>query len=148
MSQKLTIKRYNAYYQGWCLSFGEHEADIEEDRSIYWLTGDKRFGLAIEPSLRRKLNMSFLGQQGKNAELILQDDSLKVEEDIIYQLTDQVDIEGMNNLKKFLSSHDTFYLFLTNHFCYPQGTKIITFSTEKPTILLYKEMSPLKVLIT
>ncbi len=147
MAHKLLIERFNAYYQGWCLAFGEHEANIDEDREIYWLTGEDRVGLAVAPALRRQLNLSLLGQQGRDAELILEDDSIKVEDNVIYQLIDQVDRDGMNRLKNFLSSEDKFYLFLTNHFCYPAGTRIITFCKEKPTILLYKEMQPLKVLI-
>lgn len=147
MANEVLIKRYNTYYQGWCLSFGEHEADTDEDRDLYWLIGEARIGMAVSPKLKRTLNLALLGHHEKTPELVLENDTLKAQDTVIYKLTDEVDKEGMGQLKIFLDGKDDLHLFITSHFGYPSGTCILTFSREKPTILLYKEMQPLKVMI-
>lgn len=147
MAKELIIKRYNAYYQGWCQAFGEHEANLDEDRDVYWLTAEGRIGLAVSSKLIRILNLAFLRHHEEIPQLILQSDSIKVEDKIIYQLSDDYDQKGMNQLMNYLDCKDELHLFMTNHFCYPSGTRIITIAKEKPTILLYKDMQPLKVLI-
>ena len=148
MAKEVFIRRYNAYYQGWCLAFGEHENNCrEENRDIHWLVGESRIGIAVSPRLRRVLNYALIGRHDKTPELILDDDALKAQQKTLYQLSDDVDREGAQQLINFLDYSGEHYMFLTKHFCYPPGTLIYTFSREKPTILLYKEMQPLKVLI-
>ena len=147
MANEVHIKRYNAYYHGWFLAFGEHEANRDETRELYWLTGENRFGMAVSPQLRRHLNQALLGQRDKIPELILGKDRIQAENKNLYTLTDEIDEKGMREFKEFLGGKEQLHLFMTNHFCYPAGTHILTFATEKPTILLYKEMQPLKVLI-
>lgn len=147
MVKKVLIKRYNAYYKGWCLAFGAHEVNRDEERELYWLIGDGRIGLAVGPKLQRTLNLALLGHQKKTPELVLASYSIRVEDKIMYVLNDALDREGMGLLKSFLDCKEEMYLFLTSHFCYPSGTRIITISREKPTVLLYKEMQPMKVLI-
>ena len=151
MAKEVLIKRYNAYYQGWCQAFGEHESNLDEDRDrdrdVYWLTGEGRIGLAVSSKLIRSLNLALLRHHEEVPQLILQSDSIKVEDKIIYQLSDDYDQQGTNQLMNYLDCKDDLYMFMTNHFFYPSGTRIITFAKEKPTILLYKEMQPLKVLI-
>jgi hypothetical protein len=148
MAKEVLIKRYNAYYQGWCLAFGEHEVNRAGGREVYWLVGEDRIGLALVPKLQRILNQALLRQHEKTPELVLENEQIKVEGKLIYQLRDTLDREGMQVFKKFLVRRDELHLFLTSHFCYPPGTRIITIASEKPSILLYKEMRPLKVLIS
>lgn len=144
MPDEVLIKRYNTYYHSWCLSFGEHEAIYDEARDICWLFGEERIGMALAPNLRRRLYLALLGREHKEAELALRDEAVEVG-DRCYPLTDEVDLESMAKLKSFLRSEDELHLYLTNHFCYPSGTRIITFSRKKPPAILYKEMRPLKV---
>ena len=148
MTKEVFIRRYNAYYQGWCLAFGEHDHDSEEDdRDIHWLVGEGRIGMAVSHGLRRILNHALIGRHDNIPELLLEDGALKAQRKIIYQLADDSDREGFQKLMEFLDYRGELYLFLTKHFCYPAGTLIYTFAREKPTILLYKEMQPHKVLI-
>ncbi|MEJ1334893.1 MAG: hypothetical protein RPV21_07155 [Candidatus Sedimenticola sp. (ex Thyasira tokunagai)] len=146
MSDNVLIKRYNAYYHGWCLSFGEHDATYDEAREICWLFGDGQIGMALAPRLWRKLYHALLGRHERTPELILSDGTVKVD-DVSFNLADEIDRKSMKQLKAFLLSQDELYLFLSNHFCYPSGTRIVTFSKKKPSIILYKEMQPLKVVI-
>ncbi|MES9856773.1 MAG: hypothetical protein ABW166_09250 [Sedimenticola sp.] len=146
MSNEVLIKRYNAYYHGWCLAFGEHDATYDETREICWLFGDERIGMALAPKLRRRLYLALLGRHERTPELILNSGTVKVD-DISYELNDEIDRECLKQLKRFLRCEDELHLFLSSHFCYPSGTRIITFAKKKPSIILYKEMPPLKVLI-
>lgn len=147
MIKEVLIKRYSAYYKGWCLAFGEHAVNLDEERDVYWISAEDRFGLALTPKLQRTLNLALLGRHEKTPELLLDNDRIRVADTNLYYLNDAYDRDGMGQLKEFLNCKDELYLFLTNHFCYPSGTRIITLSREKPTILLYKEMQPVKVLI-
>ena len=56
-----TIKRYNAYYHGWCLAFGEHTANFDEERDVNCLLGEDRIGLILSPGLRKQAQREFLG---------------------------------------------------------------------------------------
>jgi len=44
----------------------------------------------------------------------------------------------------FTSAKDL-HLYLTYHFMYQRGTRIITFSNEQPWPLIYKEIEPMQV---
>ena len=141
------IKRYNAYYHGWCLSFGEHdEAAYDENKGINWLFGEDRVGLALTPRLRRLLFRELLGQHDKIPEMTLADDAVKFKSQA-YPLSDESTKVGMQHFKKFLLGGDDFHMFLSSHFCYPPGTRIVTFSKRKPLGIMYKEMQPMKLKI-
>ena len=58
---KRIIKRYSAYYVGWCQAFGEHEVDYEESSEINWLYGEAMVGMALEPKLRKTVYRELLG---------------------------------------------------------------------------------------
>ncbi len=138
------IRRYNAYYHGWCLAFGEHEATYDENKDINWLLGEDRVGLALATRLRRLLFRELLGQHDKIPELTLADDAVKFKS-VAYSLSDESVQVGMQYFKKFLLDGDDFHMFLTSHFCYPAGTRIVTFAKKKPLGIMYKEMQPMKL---
>lgn len=146
MSESRIISRYNAYYHGWCLAFGEHKVSYEDNREINWLFSDDRIGLALGPKLRRRLYHELLGHHDKIPELILLDDSIRINQ-LIYPLSDEIDRHGMKAWKKFVLSGDDLHMFLCSHFCYPSGTRIVTFTKKKPTMIMYKEMQPMKLTI-
>ena len=145
MDETRIIKRYNAYYHGWCLTFGEHTADYEDDRDINWLFGEERFGLILSPGLRRKAQREFLGQQEEVPELHLSDGMVRVNE-VRYRLENQTDKGNVRLLIDFLLDSREIHMFLCNHLFYPR-TRIITFAREKPLIIMYKEMQPLKLIV-
>ena len=138
------IRRYNAYYHGWCLAFGEHEATYDESKEINWLFGEDRVGLALAPRLRKLLFRELLGQHDRIPELTLADDAVKFKS-VAYPFSDESVIVGMQSFKKFLLGGDDFHMFLSSHFCYPPGTRIVTFAKKKPLGIMYKEMQPMKL---
>ena len=140
------IRRYNAYYHGWCLSFGKHEVTYDEDKEINWLIGEDQVGLALAPRLRKLLFRELLGQHDKTPELTISDNAIKFKNKP-YALPDESTTAGMQYFKKFLLGGDDFHMFLSSHFCYPPGTRIITFSKKKPLIIMYKEIEPLQLIV-
>lgn len=145
MTDYRIINRYNAYYHGWCLAFGEHTADYEEGRDINWLTGEDRIGWIFSAALRKQANRELLGQS-RIPELALSDDALRMNR-YIHPLQDEADKNGIQRMKEFLLSERDLHMFLCSHLFYPGGTRIITFARKKPLIIMYKEMRPLKLVI-
>jgi hypothetical protein len=50
-------------------------------------------------------------------------------------------------LKAFLLRGEEMHMFLCSHLIYPSRTRILTFATKKPLIIMYKEMQPLKLVV-
>ena len=144
MTEERIVKRYNTYYQGWRLAFGEHRAVFNENRDINWLFSDDRIGLALAPGLRKRFTRELLGQQ--LPQLVLSVQSVRIN-DFVYLFSVEADRQGEQRLRQFLLEHQSPHMFACSHFCYPAGTQIITFSGKKPSIILYKEMQPLTVVI-
>jgi hypothetical protein len=142
MSCEMKIKRYTAYYAGWCLAFGEHESDYSEQRDINWLFGDGKVGFALSTSLKRPLYRELFGISEYLPRVTMQAELFQVGR-FSYPLSDEQDRMGLEKLMQLFAQSEDIYMFLTSHFCYPSGTRIITFSTKKPPIIIYKEISPL-----
>lgn len=145
MSELRIIRRYNAYYRGWCLTFGEHTADYEDERDINWLYGEGRIGLILSPGLRKLAQREFLGQHEEIPELGLSEHMVRVNTSV-YRLKSDGDRLNVQRLKDFLLNSQDMHMFLSNHLFYPR-TRIITFAREKPIIIMYKEMQPLKLVV-
>jgi hypothetical protein len=146
MNDSRIIKRYNAYYRGWCLAFGEHNADYGEERDISWLFGEDRIGLILSSSLRKQAQHELLGHHDEIPQLSLTDDSVVLNQ-YKHRLQDEVDMRNVQRLKEFLLHGEEMHMFLCSHLIYPSRTRILTFATKKPLIIMYKEMQPLKVTI-
>ena len=145
MNESRIIKRYNAYYRGWCLTFGEHTADYEDERDINWLYGEDRIGLILSPGLRKQAQREFLGQGEEIPELGLSESMVRVNK-VVYRLQSDADRLNVQRLQDFLLGSQDVHMFLCNHLFYPR-TRIITFAREKPIIIMYKEMQPLKLVV-
>ncbi len=139
------IKRYNAYYRGWCLAFGEHTCNYEEKQDINWLFGEQRIGLIVSSGLRRQVQREFLGHHEKIPEFVLSDGMVRINE-FNYSLKNDIDRVNVERMKDFFLSSRDMHMFLCNHLFYPR-MKIITFAKEKPILIMYKEMQPLKLII-
>jgi len=143
MGYSRLIKRYSAYYSGWCVAFGEHEAIYDEGKEINWLFGELNIGFTLSPTLKR---IAFHGLLGKHtyipritvgiSEIFLNEHRISITEE---------DKEGLARFRGFVKSKEDIHLCLTSHFCYPPGTRIITFTKEKPIIIMYKEVQPLEL---
>lgn len=140
-----TIKRYNAYYHGWCLAFGEHTANFDEERDVNCLLGEDRIGLILSPGLRKQAHREFLGHHEEIPKLVLSAAMVRMNQ-FMYRLNDDTDRENVQRLIDFLLGGQELHMFLCSHFFYPR-TRIITFSTKRPLIIMYKEMQPLTLIV-
>jgi hypothetical protein len=140
------IKRYNAYYHGWCLAFGEHMAEYQQDRDINWLFGEERVGLILSRDLQKRAQRELLGNRERVPELRLCDDAVMLN---AYRcpLSDDKDRANIRDFREFLLHSRELHMFLSSHLFYPPRTRIITFARKKPLIIMYKEMQPLKLII-
>jgi len=146
MADSRIIKRYNAYYHGWCLAFDEHEVEYEQDRDINWLFGADRRGLIFSPELNRRAQRELLGHRETIPQLGLSERAIRFNT-YTHPLGDDKDRTNIQQLKAFLLESPEVHMFLCSHFFYPPRTRIITFGQKKPLIIMYKEMQPLKLII-
>lgn len=145
MAETRLIKRYNAYYHGWCLAFGEHSAKYVDERDINWLFGDERIGLILSPELLKHAQRELLRHHDILPQLTLSNEYLKLN-DFLHPLKDEVDTLNAPKLKAFLRGKDELHMYLTTHLFYP-NKRIITFAKKKPVLIMYKEMQPLKLVL-
>lgn len=142
------IRRYAGYYRGWCQAFGEHEMDETMDReaagSVQWLFGHHRIGLILPDEIRKFFLREFIGKNKARSVITFSRSSpaITVNESVCPVLSSDMEI-GVERLMTLVEQHHEIHLFLTHHLCYPQGTRIITFSANKPFVILYKEIDPL-----
>lgn len=138
------IRRYAAYLKGWCQAFGEHEAQFSNDESIGWLFADDQIGLILPKGLNKKLHREVLGKKRKASVFTIRPDCVCVGK-FHHSFSTPSDVEGLSKLTKLLSTSDEIHLYLTYHFMYSQGTRIITFSRKPPLGLIYKEIDPMQL---
>ena len=145
-NDKKIVRRYSAYYQGWCMAFGEHQAIYHDDWNINWLFAEDRIGLAISSELRKRIARELLGQRDKAPVVVLSEDSVKINR-LHYLLVDEAERYYARQIRSFIMNSEELHMFLCSHFCYPPRTRIVTFSRKKPLAIMYKEMLPLELVV-
>lgn len=146
MGEFRIIKRYNAYYRGWCTTFGEHRADYQEERKINWLYGEDKVGMILSPRLLKRMHKELLGHQDEMPQLRVTESSVSFNEFNLH-LTDSIDKQAAKFLKRFLRDSPSLHMYLCSHLFYPPRTRIVTFARKKPITIMYKEMQPLKLIV-
>ena len=144
------IKRYTAYYRGWCIAFGEHKADYEEDRDISWLYGEDKVGLILSSGLLKQMHRALLGHHEEIPQFKVSDNSVSMSvsmNELNFDLADDIDKRGAKSLKNFLRDSQELHMYVCSHLFYPSRTRIITFARKKPIVIMYKEMQPLRLII-
>ncbi len=144
MSEAKTIRRYAAFFRGWCQAFGEHEVGPEDDETIRWLIGDNQVGMIVPDNLRKALYKEMLGKGPQVPDLVLGDDAFWVGE-VDCECSGAQSGEGLAQLRTLALQARELHLFLTYHIIYPAGTRIITFASKGPLGLFYKEIEPMNL---
>jgi hypothetical protein len=137
------VTRYAAYFRGWCQAFGEHDSVTDERTGISWLRSDNQVGLVLPEGLMRALNR----------EVLLRDITpvLTVDPGAIhvgaleFPLGAVQDTFFLRDMHTLLESGRAPSLFLTSHFMYGTGTRIMTLSGNAPLALIYKPIGSLRV---
>jgi hypothetical protein len=137
------VRRYAAYFRGWCQAFGEHQGIAGGDTGISWLLAAHQVGFILPQHLMRSLYREVLGKSGTPV-LELGQTSARIG-DFHYPLSGPADEQGIAALKRVLENEGGASLFMTSHFLYGTGTRIITLSNNKPLAIIYKVIGPMRV---
>jgi len=143
MMREYGVKRYAAYFRGWCQAFGEHEGVSADDAGISWLLAEHQVGFILPQHLMRSLYREVLGQRGTPV-LELGRNSARIG-DFRYPLSGSADEQGITAIERVLENSSGTSLFLTSHFMYGTGIRIITLSNNRPLSIIYKEIGPMLV---
>jgi hypothetical protein len=138
MTHEYELQRYTAYFRGWCQAFGEHDSLPSEDTDICWLLSEHQAGFILPPQLTKSLYREILRKHDTPI-LELSHESARIGK-FQYTLSSAVDEQGIAAIKKILDNCCDSCLFLTSHFAYGTGTRIITLADRKPLSIIYKEV--------
>lgn len=146
MSFECELKRYAAYFRGWCQAFGEIDKEFEGADGITWLLAEDQVGLILPDQLRREVYRQVLGTKAKTAVLTVSESHFQVGETAFDIAGDKVRAYLRNLLRSFTASR-ALHLYLTYHLTYPSGTRFVTISTKSPLRIIYKEIEPMSIRI-
>ena len=143
MTSEYEIKRYAAYYKGWCQTFGEHESVISDDGGISWRVSEQQIGFISPQQLTRSLLLEVL-RKHKTPTLTIGHHSVHIGK-IDYGFSRASDESALEAVSKLLEGGGDTHLFLTSHFMYGMGTRILTLSHKKPVAIIYKEIGAMRI---
>jgi hypothetical protein len=141
---EVQVKRYAAFYRGWCQAFGEHEGEIEEGADINWIYGEGAIGLVMSKELQKHFMRHLLARGREHPWIELRKGCIFLEDER-FSMKSDADRKGLSRIRALFGSGLRIHMYLTSHFYYPSGTRIITFSTHKPLPIMYKEINPIQV---
>ena len=143
MTHEYELQRYAAYFRGWCQAFGEHDSIPSEDTDTRWLLGEHQVGFVLPPQLTRPLYREVL-RKNDTPVLELSRKGARIGT-FHYPLSGASDEQGIAAIKKILEHHGDPRLFMTSHFTYGTGTKILTLSSNKPLPIIYKKIGCMRI---
>lgn len=144
--QERELKRYAAYFRGWCQAFGEHDGIHGEESGIDWLIADCQMGLVLPRTVLRTLHREVLLHAQPPA-LVIGSDRMQVGtlEIPMEQGQEQRILEAVRAI--FRSDREA-HVYLTSHLLYGGGNRIITISSKKPLAIIYKEIGNMRLRLT
>ena len=138
MTDEYVLQRFSAYFRGWCQAFGEHESIPGGTSDISWLLGEDQVGFILPQHMTKPLYREVL--RTIEAPVLTLDSSSVHIGKLRYELVAFSDHPAMAGIQKVLESGARSHLYLTSHFMYGPGAKIITLSNKKPLSIIYKEI--------
>lgn len=139
------LKRYSAYFRGWCQAFGEFDNEYEE-QEITWLLGVEQVGLILPERVRRQVYKEVLGKNAPTTLLTISDSYFQVG-DTRLDLSGSDVREAMAAVLQAFQKSEALHLYLTYHLLYPSGTRFVTLSKLAPLRIIYKEIEPMIIRI-
>jgi len=132
------LKRYAAYFRGWCQAFGEHESISGVESGISWLLAEHQIGLVLPKPLIKRLYREVLLHEQAPA-LTFSHKKVQIGS-LQFALASKKEKRAMAAIENILEGNDEIHVFLTSHLLYGSGSRIITFSSKKPLSIIYKEI--------
>lgn len=137
------LQRFSAYFKGWCQAFGEHKSMPGGADEISWLLGEDQVGFILPQYMTKPLYREML-RTIEEPVLALGDNSVEIG-NLHYKLMDFANHPAMRAIRKVLLADKDAHLYLTSHFMYGPGAKIITLSNKRPLSIIYKEMGKMRI---
>jgi hypothetical protein len=137
------IKRYAAYFRGWCQAFGDHESVHGDASGIDWLIADHQVGLVMPRSSLKQLYRDVLRQEHVPT-LSIGRAGFRIGS-LEFVLDEGDEQRALEAIERLVAGEDQVHVFLTSHLLYGSGNRIITFSTRKPLAIIYKEIGSMRV---
>ena len=137
------VKRYAAYFRGWCQAFGEHESLADHDREVFWLVTEQAAGFVLPRDYQRQLYREVLLHRTAPP-LTFHSDRVEVG-GFQLDLARQYETRILESIDGLLSSDRGLHVYLTSHFMYGTNARIITLSVKKPVLIIYKEIGTLRI---
>jgi hypothetical protein len=137
------LKRYAAYFRGWCQTFGEHEDIPIEESGRYWLLAENQVGLVLPKQLIKPLYREVLLHEQAPA-LTFSPQGVQIGS-LDFPLTSKREMLALDAIEHLIETSTDFHVFLTSHLIYGSGSKIITFSNRKPLSIIYKEIGTMHI---
>jgi hypothetical protein len=137
------LKRYAAYFRGWCQAFGEHEGIHVESSGVDWLIADHQVGLVLPRPLIKPLHREVLLHR-EVPTLVFETRRIRVGS-FALPLHREREQAALDAIALLLSEAAEAHVYLTSHLVYGAGNRIITFSTKKPLSIIYKEIGTMRV---
>lgn len=137
------LKRYAAYFKGWCQAFGEHESIYQDDTGVHWLTAEHQVGLVLPKSLIKPLYRQVLLHEDAPP---LTFKRKKVEiGSLVIPIGKKYQKMALAAMANVLEADEEVHVYVTSHLLYDSGRKIITISNKKPLAIIYKEIGTMRV---
>ncbi len=137
------LKRYAAYFRGWCQAFGEHESIEVDEKGSYWLLAENQVGLVLPKALIKPLNREVLLHE-EIPSLTFSDQGVQIGA-LRFPFPSDHEKKALNAIEHLIETGPEFHMFLTSHLLYGSGSKIITFSSKKPLSIIYKEIGTMHI---
>ena len=137
------IKRYSAYFRGWCQTFGEHESIPGDENGINWLLTDHQAGFILPKNLTRSLYREVL-LHPEASMMTIEGNTVRIGS---FEFTLQANQERrtLETIESILENGTEFHVFLTSHFMYGTDARIMTLSSKKPLAIIYKEVGSMRI---
>lgn len=138
------LKRYSAYFRGWCQAFGEHESIHREATGVNWLFADDQVGLVLPKAMIKPLYREVLLRE-KVPTLTFSRHSVRIGS-LEIPLDEHHRERTLAAIESLFGGASEIHVFLTSHLLY-SGSRIITFSRKKPLTIIYKQIGTMQVFV-
>jgi len=137
------IKRYSAYFRGWCQTFGEHESIPGDENGISWLLADHQAGFILPRKLTKSLYREVL-LHPEAPTMKIRGNTVKIGS-FEFTLQKSQEQRTLETIESILENGEEFHVFLTSHFMYGTDARIMTLSSKKPLGIIYKEVGSMRI---
>ena len=137
------LKRYSAYFRGWCQAFGEHESLSDHDNDIHWLITEKQAGFVLPRPMIKQMYREVLLHETAPP-LLFKPDGVAVG-NFRFSLTREFEGRILDAIESILGNGREFHVFLTSHLLYGTNARIITLSARKPLGIIYKQIGTIEL---